>query len=90
MGPQLLSSPTFHRGVHAVAKKVRQLRHGKDPEEMGGTNIESRSLGAACHRTFWLIRNVYAGSGDSDAKKFLDHYLEELKDQFRGGSSTKK
>ncbi|KAA6409130.1 MAG: hypothetical protein FRX48_07474 [Lasallia pustulata] len=67
---RLLSSPTFHRGVHAVAKKVRQLRHGKDPEEMGGTNIER--------------------SGDSDAKKFLDHYLEELKDQFRGGSSTKK
>lgn len=41
MNAQLLSSPTFHKGVHAVAKKVRHLRHGKDPEEMGGTNIES-------------------------------------------------
>lgn len=29
-------------------------------------------------------------SGDSEAKKFLDHYMDELKDQFRGGSSTKK
>ncbi|MCJ1304759.1 hypothetical protein MMC08_007572 [Hypocenomyce scalaris] len=67
---RLLASPAFNRGVHAVAKRVRQIRHGKDPEDMGGTNIEK--------------------SGGSDAKRFLDHFYEELKDQFRGGSSTKK
>lgn len=39
---QLLSSPTFHRGVEKVHKAVRKLRHGPDLEDMGGTKIESR------------------------------------------------
>jgi len=29
-------------------------------------------------------------AGDSDAKKFFQFYFEELKEQFRGGSSSKK
>jgi len=62
---RLLSSPTFHRAVQNVHRKVRQIRHGKDPEDMGGTNIEK--------------------SGPSDAKKFLQFYIEELRDQMRGG-----
>ena len=40
---QLLSSPTFHRAVRRVHKKVHEFRHGKDPSEMGGTNIDSWS-----------------------------------------------
>ncbi|KAI9707559.1 MAG: hypothetical protein M1836_000520 [Candelina mexicana] len=38
---QLLASPAFHRAVQRVHKKVRQIQHGKDPEDMGGTNIDS-------------------------------------------------
>ncbi|KAG9231439.1 hypothetical protein BJ875DRAFT_382934, partial [Amylocarpus encephaloides] len=40
---QLLSSPTFHRAVRGVHKKVHEVRHGKDPAEMGGTKIDGRS-----------------------------------------------
>ncbi len=46
---QLLSSPTFHRAVRRVHKKVHEIRHGEkfyDPSEMGGTKIESRLLTA--------------------------------------------
>lgn len=64
---RLLASPTFHRTVEKVHKRVRQIRRGRDPEDMGGTNIDS-----------------------DQGKKFLDHFLEELKDQFRGGSSGSK
>jgi len=45
------------------------MRHGRDPSELGGTNMEK--------------------SGDSDTKKFIQYYVEELKDQFRGGPSKK-
>lgn len=38
--PQLLSSPTFHRGVGKVAKTVHRIRHGTPMEEMGGTKLE--------------------------------------------------
>ncbi len=38
---KLLASPTFHRAVQNVHKRVRHLRHGPDLEEMGGTNIDS-------------------------------------------------
>lgn len=37
---QLLRSPSFHRAVQTVHKRVREVRHGKDPEELGGTNID--------------------------------------------------
>ncbi|KAH8661470.1 hypothetical protein BGZ60DRAFT_413256 [Tricladium varicosporioides] len=37
---RLLASPTFHRGVRRVHKKVHEIRHGKDPSEMGGTAID--------------------------------------------------
>lgn len=52
--------------MRAVHKKVHEVRHGKDPAEMGGTNIESPET-------------------KHDPKRFLQFYLEELKDQFRGG-----
>ena len=38
--PKLLASPTFHRLVERAQKRLRQTRHGPDPEDMGGTNIE--------------------------------------------------
>ncbi|KAI9829575.1 MAG: hypothetical protein M1819_006080 [Sarea resinae] len=62
----LLSSPTFHRAVQNVHKKVHELRHGKAPEDMGGLTRDNES-------------------GPSDAKKFLQYYIEELKEQARGG-----
>ncbi|KAL3426297.1 hypothetical protein PVAG01_03088 [Phlyctema vagabunda] len=37
---QLLQSPLFHDGVRKVHKTVHRVRHGKDPAEMGGTNID--------------------------------------------------
>lgn len=63
---RLLASPTFHRGVRNVHKKVHELRHGKDPAEMGGTNIDN-----------------------PDAKGFLGHFIDELKEQAKG-TPTKK
>ena len=40
---QLLSSPTFHRGVEKVHRSIRRIRRGPDMEDMG-TNIESQYL----------------------------------------------
>jgi hypothetical protein len=40
---QLLANPAFHHAVRKVHKKVYEVRHGKDPAEMGGTNIERQS-----------------------------------------------
>jgi len=37
---QLIRSRLFNRGVRAVHKKVHELQHGKDPAELGGTNID--------------------------------------------------
>lgn len=50
---KLLASPTFHRAVQNVHRKVRHLRHGPDLEEMGPTNIDSKpcrrgTCGTAC------------------------------------------
>lgn len=59
---RLLRSPAFHRAVQTVHKRVRQLRHGPDLEEMGGTKIDK---------------------AEKPNKGFLDHYLEEIKEQFR-------
>lgn len=59
---RLLASPTFHRAVQNVHKQVRQMRHGPDLEEMGGTKIDRMG---------------------KPSKNFLDHYLEEIKEQFR-------
>lgn len=42
--PQLLASPTFHRMVRGVHKKMREMRHGPEMEDMGGTKIDSQLL----------------------------------------------
>lgn len=59
---RLLASPTFHRAVQNVHRKIRHLRQGPDLEEMGGTKIDRV---------------------DKPTKNFLDHYVEEIKEQFR-------
>ena len=69
-------------------KRVRQIRHGKDPEDMGGTNIESRSSCSAI--LAGDCSDARAESGDSEAKRFLNHYMEELKEQFRGVPPPKR
>jgi len=63
---RLLRSPTFHRGVRAIHKKMHELRHGKDPAEMGGTKIDHPD-------------------GDTEGRRLMKYFIEELKDQFRGG-----
>ncbi|KAI9710584.1 MAG: hypothetical protein M1820_002720 [Bogoriella megaspora] len=42
---RLLASPTFHRAVQALQKRVHRLRHGTPPEEMGGTNVDRSGPG---------------------------------------------
>ncbi|KAF2427656.1 hypothetical protein EJ08DRAFT_699399 [Tothia fuscella] len=37
---KLLQSPTFHRGVHKVAKTVHKIQHGTPMEELGGTKMD--------------------------------------------------
>ncbi|OQU95899.1 hypothetical protein CLAIMM_02059 [Cladophialophora immunda] len=36
----LLRSPSFHRGVQRVHKKVHEIQHGKPPEYYGGTHLD--------------------------------------------------
>ncbi|KAJ5046525.1 uncharacterized protein L3040_003768 [Drepanopeziza brunnea f. sp. 'multigermtubi'] len=67
---RLLQSPTFHRAVRKVHKKVHEIQRGEklvDPsseaQTRGGTNIDRPR---------------------PDLRRFLKHYMDELKDQFRG------
>ena len=80
---QLLASPTFHRAVQNVHKRIRHMKHGPDLEEMGGTKIDS----GLCRKT---IVKQCADCRSEPTKNFLDHYLEEIKEQFRGGPPQKK
>ncbi|KAK2628965.1 hypothetical protein QTJ16_002068 [Diplocarpon rosae] len=67
---RLLASPTFHRAVKRVHKKVHEIQRGEkliDPSELTGTNIDRARL---------------------DPQRFLRHYMDELRDQFKG--TTKK
>ena len=80
---QLLASPTFHRGVEKLHKSIRRIRRGPDMEDMGGTNIESQHLYSK--RYAQSKSNTEPGEG----KKFLDHYMEELKQQFNRGPGPK-
>jgi hypothetical protein len=83
--------------VRSVHKKVHEVRHGKDPSEMGGMNIESQSTlmetikERDVGKTKWMANlETNPEPGGSDTKKFFEFYLEELKDQFRGGPTSKK
>ncbi|PMD13990.1 hypothetical protein NA56DRAFT_711354 [Hyaloscypha hepaticicola] len=43
---RLLASPTFHRAVRRVHKRVEEARRGEklyDPSEMGGTQVDAPS-----------------------------------------------
>jgi hypothetical protein len=42
--PQLLRNPSFHRGVQGIHKQIHRLKHGKPPEELGGTELDGRNL----------------------------------------------
>lgn len=53
------------------------MRHGKDPAEMGGTNIDCRFFEAGGKR---MLMGIVPGN----SSRFLKYYMEELKDQFRG------
>ena len=59
------------------------MRHGPDLEEMGGTKIDSE-LDANISET--QVVNTFA----EPDKNFLEHYIEEIKEQFRGGPPQKK
>lgn len=37
---QLMKSPTFHRAVEQVVKRVHRARFGTPPDELGGTNLD--------------------------------------------------
>ena len=90
MSSQLLASPGFHRIVHNVHKRVRQIKHGKDPEEMGGTNIDSPWSPLNSERMCFADCFHVADPGGSSTKRFIQYYVEELKDQMRGSQSLKK
>ena len=59
------------------------MRHGPDLEEMGGTKIDSE-LNANISAT--QVINAFAEPN----KNFLEHYIEEIKEQLRGGPPQKK
>jgi hypothetical protein len=83
---KLLASPNFHRAVRSVHKKVHELQHGKDPAEMGGVNIDGQPTPYLRHTTWEQLAHDIAEPGRPGFKRFLQYYMEELKDQIRGGS----
>ena len=73
--------------VHSVQKTLREFRHGPDREEMGGTNLESQCASSDLKEPTFNLRD--ATETGSNTKKFLEHYLEEIKVQLRGGRTPK-
>jgi hypothetical protein len=68
-----------------VHKKVQELQHGKDPADMGGVNIDG---GAKLFFIMPMAADRVAEPNRPGFKRFLQYYVEELKEQFRG--NTKK
>ncbi|KAJ9202361.1 hypothetical protein DTO166G4_6529 [Paecilomyces variotii] len=46
---RLLASPTFHRMVGRVHRRIQIFRYGTPPEEMGGTKIDNNNGSGAKH-----------------------------------------
>jgi len=42
---RLLASPTFHRMVGRIHRKIHHLKHGASLEERGGTTLENNKSG---------------------------------------------
>lgn len=49
----LIRSPTFHRGVQGIHKRIHRWKHGTPPEELGGTNIDTPPDSGV--RLFWQL-----------------------------------
>lgn len=77
----LLRSPTFHRGVEKVAKRVHQVRHGKPPEEMGGMNIDREGPGFLEH----FMDELKGQLGQAEKKQ-----AEQISNQARTVNTTGK
>jgi hypothetical protein len=79
----LIRSPTFHRGVRAIEKKVREVRHGKDPEEMGGVKTD-RELWNSSIRTQLTLHCA------EEEKGVFRYFFDELKEQSKGITKNKR
>jgi hypothetical protein len=57
---QLLASPTFHRAVRRIHKRVEEARRGEklyDPSEMGGTQIDGRFGPSKAFTSFYVFKH---------------------------------
>ena len=66
--------------VQNAHKKVRHIRHGPDLEEMGGTKIDQADSECIPHQSRARLTVDFA---PEPTKKFLEHYLEEIREQLR-------
>ena len=57
------------------------MKHGPDLEETGGTNIDR--MDSECIVPKRIAPELTVDFVPEPSKNFLDHYLEEIKDQFR-------
>lgn len=69
-------------------KKLSQVRNGLDSGTLGGANLESQYAFNERH----ILDGDFLSSAEpgSDSKKFLDYFIEEIKEQIRGGPMPKK
>ncbi|KAI9052434.1 hypothetical protein LZ554_003780 [Drepanopeziza brunnea f. sp. 'monogermtubi'] len=70
---RLLQSPTFHRAVRKVHKKVHEIQRGEKLVDPSSSSSEAQARGGT---------NI--DRPRPDPRRFLKHYMDELKDQFRG------
>lgn len=69
-------------------KTTRNIRHGPDPADMGGINIESQY-----RPDYRCTPSVTSDDGEeppSEVKRFLGYFVEELKEQIRGKPAQRK
>ena len=64
------------------------MRYGPSVEDMGGVKIESQCATNDHSMNLLLTLRGFTETG-SHTKKFLEYFMEELKDQFRRGPSSK-
>lgn len=63
MVERLLRSPTFHRGVGQVHKTINEWRHGKLPEDMGGTKLDNPHKDSFFKLFMEELKNGHKGDG---------------------------
>lgn len=82
---KILRSPRFHHGVRRIHRTVEDLRHGRDPSEpLRPGEATGEHHHGFLSRHLSLPANFWKENPNIQKRSFLSHFVEELRNQFRG------